>query len=275
MTAMMIKIALFLIFYNNKPELERLLDSFPPKVIDYLIAIDGPFRYNLDMDHTLPQKSDDGSIELIKNSSHKLFNQGVILEYMPGATEFEKRNRYLEICDEKKLRVGIDCGIIVDSDEFFIYPDGIKPLDAWQRFIKNIELEMIKHGSSHNVFGISYEDEAKTDTYKPRIFLKPSEMRYVNNSHFNYYNVKLEQKDVDYFNYYGMTYCQSCLSIIRGGVTLTQDNKLRSEEYLERRKKYQQWLVAYETMVQQSKRYTHEKADAEARQNPATNFDPT
>jgi hypothetical protein len=273
----MIKIALFLIFYNNKEELQRLIKSIPDKVVDYLIAVDGIFQYQAETNPDLPMKSNDGSIELIKDSASK-FNQGVILEYMPGATEFEKRNRYLEICEEKKL-VGIDCGIIVDSDEYFIYDFKIykSQIEAWQRFIKNIELEMIKHGSSHNVFGIPYQEESNPtlDTYKPRIFLKPAEMRYINGSHYNYASIKNEQKDIDYFNYYGMTYCQSCLSIIKGGVTLTQDNKLRSEEYLERRKKYQQWLVAYETMVQQTKKYTHEKADAEARQNPATNFDPT
>src|SRR5215203_4171346 len=176
-----IKIALATIFYQCKDELQRLVDSFPPKVLDSWLCVDGPFRYSLDINPDLPRKSDDGSIDVITESAPK-FNDAVIINHMPGATEFDKRNTYLENCSTLK---DIDVIIIVDSDEFFTYAPGVDPLSAWQRFIKNIELEMIQH-PHHNVYGIPYvQGDSPSDTYKPRIWVNPSQVRYINNSHYH------------------------------------------------------------------------------------------
>ena len=181
------KIALFLIFYNNKKEIQRLLNSIPDKVVDYLIAVDGPFRYNLDMNPDLPMKSDDGSLEVLTDSAPK-FIESVIISYRPGATEFDKRNTYLEICNKK---IHVDVGIVTDSDEYFIYPpEDRKPGRCWDILKQDLELEKIKNSNErHNVYGIRWTEEGDIDTYKPRIWFYPGEMRYINGSHYHYANI--------------------------------------------------------------------------------------
>lgn len=263
------KIAIATIFYQNKLELQRLVDSIPDNVVDYWICIDGPFRYNLDMNPDLPHKSNDGSIDLIMESRFK-FNYGIVLHYKAGSTEFDKRNAYLENCQ----KLGIDCLLIIDSDEYFIYDDGKTPLQCWQRFIKNIELEAIKH-PHHNVFGIrTYDPIHKLESYCPRIWLKPHQMRYVYGSHYHYANIETEQRDIDYFKQYRQCYVQNAESIIKGGVSLAHSQDLRSEEYQKRRKQYQQYLVRYEELTQ-SHKFTPQECDRMAKDNPSSNFNPS
>ena len=263
------KIALATIFYNNCAELQRLVDSIPPKVVDNWIAVDGPFRYNLDINPDLSHKSNDGSIKVIFDSAPK-FNGSIILHHKPGATEFDKRNTYLENCS----KLGdIDVIIIVDSDEYFIYPPGITPLQAWQRFRKDMEILLIQN-RHHNVYGIQYEQaDSPSDTYKPRIWVNPAKMRYLNGSHYHYANVESEQKDIELFKKNRLNYVQQALSIIKGGIILTHDQSLRTKEYQEQRKQYQQYLVRYEELVQ-SYNHDYEEADKLAKQDPSTTFDP-
>jgi hypothetical protein len=262
------KIALATVFYNNRDELQRLVDSIPPGVVDYWITVDGPFRYNLDMNPNLSHKSDDGSLMVLHNAAVK-FNSNVIINYKEGATEFDKRNTYLENCE----KIGdIDAIIIIDSDEYFTYSPGLDPVEAWRRLRKNIELEMIKH-PHHNVYGIEAVEGKDTQTYRPRIWTNPAKMRYVYGSHYHYANIIDEQKDIENFAKYKQTYCQAALSVIKGGVLLTQNQDLRTKEYQEQRKKYQQYLVRYEELVQ-SHKYTHEEADKMAKDDPATTFEP-
>ena len=68
-------------------------------------------------------------------------------------------------------------------------------------------------------------------------------------------------------------YCQHAAKIIKGGIILTHDQSLRTEEYQQQRKQYQQYLVTYEEKIQ-SYKYTHEEADRLAKENPATGFNP-
>ena len=197
------KIALATIFYNNKAELQRLVDSIPDKVIDLWITVDGPFRYNLDMNPDLPHKSDDGSFMVINNAAPK-FNDSIIIHHKPGATEFDKRNTYLENCS--KLG-NIDVLIIVDSDEYFIYPPGITPLDAWQRFRKDMEILIIQN-QHHNVYGIQYSQaDSPSDTYKPRIWVNPAKMRYTNGSHYHYSNIETEKDIIETFKQNKINVC--------------------------------------------------------------------
>jgi hypothetical protein len=264
------KIALATIFYQCAKELQRLVDSIPDKVIDYWICVDGPFRYNLDRHPDLPHKSDDGSLTVISDAAPK-FNYNVIINYKyGGATEFDKRNTYLENCE----KLGdINVIIIVDSDEYFIYNHGIDPVEAWNRLRKNIEIEMIQH-PFHNVYGIPYaQKDSPSDTYKPRIWTRPEKMRYINGSHYHYANIENEQQDIETFKQNRLNYVQQARSIIKSGVIMTHDQSLRTKEYQERRRQYQQYLVSYEERIQ-SYKHTHEEADRLAKENPATSYDP-
>ena len=87
-------------------------------------------------------------------------------------------------------------------------------------------------------------------------------------------NMETEKKDVDYFNSFGSTYCQYAAKIMRGGVSLTHDHTLRSQDYQERRKQYQHYLVKYEELIQTGK-YSQEECDRMAKANPKTDFEPT
>lgn len=260
------KIAIATIFYQNKTELQRLADSIPPNVIDYWICLDGPFRYNLEVNPDLPHKSEDGSIATIMQSRTK-FNYGVVLHYKAGSTEFDKRNTYLENCE----KLGIDCLLIVDSDEYFIYDKGKTPLECWQRFLKNIELEMIKN-PHHNVYGIQYIDEHGTDTYKPRIWMHPEKMRYINGSHYHYANIIDEADTLTQFKQNKVNYVQHAASIIKGGVILTQDHKLRSDDYMKKRDDYQKYLNTFEELIQ-SYRFSMDEAHKMAKERHSDDDD--
>lgn len=265
----MIKIALATIFYQCKDELQRLVDSIPPKVLDLWITVDGPFRYNLDMNPNLSHKSNDDSLKVIYDSAPK-FNDSIMIHHKPGSTEFDKRNAYLEDC----TKLGnIDVLIIVDSDEFFIYPPGIKPLDAWQRFRKDMEILIIQN-QHHNVYGIQYSQaNSPSDTYKPRIWVNPAKMRYTNGSHYHYANIETEKDTIETFKQNKINYVQQAASIIKGGIILTHDQSLRTEEYQQQRKQYQQYLVRYEELIQ-SYKHDDREADKIAKDEPATGFNP-
>lgn len=257
------KIGLFLIFYNNKEEINRLIESIPKDAIDVVIAIDGIFRYIHEKYPNLPELSNDGSRQLLVNSEKFL----TCLVDKSKSTEYEKRNAYLEICD----KFDIDVGIVTDTDEYFIYEKGVEPIEAWNRFRKNLEIQMIQK-THHNCYGIRYF-EGDADTYKPRIWIRPNNMRYIKGSHYHYADVVREAQDIEYFNRMGSTYCQHAASIIKP-VILTHDHSLRDQEYLERRKQYQQYLVAYEELVQSGK-YSEQECDRMAKAKPKEDFEPT
>ena len=124
----------------------------------------------------------------------------------------------------------------------------------------------------HNVYGIQYEQaDSPSDTYKPRIWVNPAKMRYLNGSHYHYANVESEQKDIELFKKNRLNYVQQALSIIKGGIILTHDQSLRTKEYQEQRKQYRQYLVRYEELVQ-SYNHDYEEADKLAKQDPANNI---
>ncbi len=265
------KIAIATIFYNSVIEIIRLLDSIPKDVIDYFIAVDGIFKYTKEKYPELPELSHDGSRDTIVSrhiDDHKFVT---VLIDKPNCTEFEKRNYYLEICE----KLGdVDVLLIVDSDEYFQYDVGtIDPKECWQRFRKNLEFEIRKFGN-HNVFGIpTYDCASGTKSYCPRIFVNPHEMRYLNNSHYHYGNITREAKDIEYFKSQGLNYVQHAAAIIKG-LTLAHDHSLRSQEYQERRKDYQRYLVKFEELIQTYK-YTSEQAHEIAKNQPKSDFEPT
>jgi hypothetical protein len=261
-----LKIALFLIYYNNRAEIERLVNSIPKGAIDVLIAIDGIFLYSSETNPNLPEISTDGSRELLINQQHKFT---ICLHDSPKSTEFQKRNKYLELCEH----FGIDVGIVTDSDEYFIYPDNNNedPISCWNKFKKNLELEIIKR-PNHNVYGIRFL-ESDVDTYKPRIWVKPAQMRYLYNSHYMYGNIITEKKDIELFKQNKICYTQQAMSIIKG-ITLAHDHTLRDPNYLQRRKEYQQYLTKFEELVQ-SHRFDSATAHKMAKQVPSSDFSPS
>src|SRR5688500_18866600 len=100
------KIAIATIYYNSFEEINRLLDSIPKGAVDYFIGVDGPFKYikeKVDSEtvYTMPTYSTDGSTQSILEH-WKYTNKfiPVIVEKGENATEFEKRNAYLETAEK-------------------------------------------------------------------------------------------------------------------------------------------------------------------------------
>ena len=257
---MVITLALGTLYYNSKPELQRLLDSLPYNSgPDYIIAIDGIFKYNKEVHPELPLHSNDGSTELLrsyKRSNVKIINAG-------GKTEYEKRNRYLEMCE----KLDIDYLIICDSDEYFIYEDLDcscirKRAKAWQKFRNNFEAEASYYNGHQNVFNIQmYEPRENIKQNRPRCWYKPGEMRYLFRSHYHYGNVVRDTEAIDWAVRQGRTYLQYSKSVIKdGNIILANDLSLRNATELERRTKYQKYLINYEALVQTDQRMEEDKA---------------
>lgn len=251
------KIAIATIFYNNALELKRLLDSIPKGAIDYFIGVDGIFKYTKEQNPELSDLSDDGTQNfLLECSTSEYVDRFTrVIVSKTNSTEFEKRNTYLKVCEDLG---DVDVLIITDTDEFFVYNEGTSPEQSWQRFKKNLEFEIRKY-PGHNVYGIDFTDECGTRTYKPRVWVNPSEMRYIYGSHYHYANVQTENGDIERFRQNGICYLQQAQAIIKG-LTLKHDHSLRSEEYLKRREQYQKYLISYESIIQQHK-YSEEEAD--------------
>jgi hypothetical protein len=249
----MLKIAIGCIFYNCYEELKRLVDSIPNGFIDYFIGIDGIYRYNKEQDPNLPDLSNDGSRKVILDhgGGHKYT---AVLQHKPNVTEYEKRSQYLDLCQH----LNIDVLLIVDSDEFFIYPDGVKPDEAFHIFKRNLELIIKKH-QGHNVFGMrTLNIHDKLESYKPRIWYKPGEMRYLSGSHYHYANVITEADTINTFEVNGINYCQHCESVVKG-IILAHDHSLRSKEQTQRHDDYIEYLKRFEGLVQ-SHKYSLEQA---------------
>ena len=267
------KIAVATIFYNSKAELERLINSIPDKAIDWFIGIDGIFKYTKEQNPELPELSNDGSNEIIINdligNIGRITNIASYRFNMPNSTEYEKRNKYLEICKSME----IDYLIIVDSDEYFIYNEGITPERSWQIFRRNFEQLAEKNAFRHNVFSIrSWDVASNSEAVRARCWYNPGDMRYIHNSHYHYYNEKTEQKDLEHCIQNRLTYCQSTRGVIKG-LTLAHDHSLRTKEQLRLREQYQRYLITYESLVQNG--YKPDEAHRLAKLNPSKDFNPT
>jgi hypothetical protein len=125
----------------------------------------------------------------------------------------------------------------------------------------------------HNVYGIPYL-EGDADTYKPRIWVNPSKMRYINGSHYHYANVETEQDTIETFKQNRINYVQQADKIIKCGITMTHDHSLRSKDYQKRREEYQKYLVRFEELTQ-SYKYTQQECHEMAKANPKSDFEPT
>ena len=265
------KIAIATIFYNSNKELFRLLESIPPNVVDYFIGVDGIFKFTKEAYPDMPDLSasiDRLGLMLYAGDIKKCIT---ILVDKPNSTEFEKRNAYLEECEQLQ---DVDALLIIDSDEFFTYEPGTKPEDSWNTFKNNLELAIKKTAGEHNVFGIrTYDPITKVDSYCARVWYKPHEMRYTNGSHYHYANIIREKDTIEQFRNNKINYQQQAHCIIKG-LTLGHDHSLRTKEYLDQRSVYQRYLVRYEELVQ-SYRFDHDTCHEMAKQNPKNDFDPT
>lgn len=234
------KIALLNIFYNNRPELERLCNSIPPNCIDYFIAIDGLFGYTAEKNPDLPLLSNDGSRELLLNQ--KKFKTCIF--DMPKSIEVDKRNKYLELSEKYDITVGI----ILDSDELFYYYDK-DPVEQWTKFRSEIE-NLAKINPKHNVYSIKciLSDDYALMEYH-RVWYRPGEMRYYRNSHYHYLNMKNGEYESVKNN--KTMHTQQSIATIKS-LFLRHNHSFRTNEQMQQRREYQHYLINYELLVQKN-----------------------
>jgi hypothetical protein len=222
-----VTIAAGIVFFDDEKGLQRCLHSIQ-SYVDLIIAIDGKFKY-FDDDH---DTSIDNSRKVVES-----FSNAVYYCY-PNLTEIDKRNKYLEIAGIKE----IDFLLVIDSDEYAVIDR-----DEFSKYLTQIKeyktgaLLDDKMKDTPDVYGIKIFEKhfEKPDfireRYIERILYKPSKLRY----QFIHCNL------VDVNNLSRNFTTRKYTSEING-ITLYNDDDLRSSHYLQRSVHYQRDLLENE-----------------------------
>jgi hypothetical protein len=220
-------IAAAIVFFDDEKGLQRCLNSIQ-SYVDLIIAIDGKFKYFED-DHDL---SIDNSRKVVESFSNAVYY------YYPNLTEIDKRNKYLEIAGIKE----IDFLLVIDSDEYAVINK--------KEFSKNLaKIKEYKTGApvddktkdTPDVYGIKIFEKhfEKPDfirkRYIERIFYKPAKLRY-HLIHCNLVDVDNPTRNFTTRNYTSEI----------NGITVYNDDDLRSNHYLQRSMQYQSNLLENE-----------------------------
>ena len=220
-------IAAGIVFFDDEKGLHRCLSSIQ-SYVDLIIAIDGKFKY-FDDDHDL---SIDNSRKVVES-----FSNAVYYCY-PNLTEIDKRNKYLEIAGNQ----GIDFLLVIDSDEYAVI--NISEFSRNLAKIKEYKTGAPVDGKIRDipdVYGIKIFEKhfEKPDfireRYIERIFYKPAKLRY----HMIHCN--LVDLDDPTRNFTSRKYTSEI-----NGITLYNDDDLRSNHYLQRSIQYQSNLLQSE-----------------------------
>ena len=211
-------------FFDDEKGLQRCLNSIT-SFVDHIIAIDGKFKHFKD-NHDL---SIDNSRKVVESFPN------VVYYCYPNLTEINKRNKYLEIAGTKE----IDFLLVIDSDEHAV-------IDM-NEFSKNLfRIKEYKTGAPVNgktkdtpdVYGIKIFEKyiEKSDfireRYIERIFYKPAKLRY-HLIHCNLVDVNDPTR-----NFTTRKYTSEI-----NGITLYNDDDLRSDHYIQRSIQYQNDLL--------------------------------
>jgi hypothetical protein len=211
----MVTIAAGIVFFDDEKGLQRCLSSIQP-YMDIIIAIDGKFKY-FDDDHDL---SIDNSRKVVESFSNEVYYS------YPNLTEIDKRNRYLEIAGTQ----GIDFLLVIDSDEYAVIN-----IHEFSRNLVKIREHKIgapvdaKTKDIPEVYGIKiFEKHFEKlnfirGRYIERIFYKPAKLRY-QSIHCNLVDVDDPSR-----NFTTRKYTSEI-----NGITLYNDDDLRSNHYLQR-----------------------------------------
>jgi hypothetical protein len=221
-------IAAGIVFFDDEKGLQRCLNSIYP-FVDLVIAIDGKFKHFED-DHDLSIDNSRKVVESFSNAEYYCY---------PDLTEIDKRNKYLEIAGGKE----IDFLLVIDSDEYAV-------IDIKEFFINLAKIKEAKTSDTlvddkikdtPDVYGIKIFEKhfEKPDfireRYIERIFYKPAELRY-HLIHCNLIDVNNPTR-----NFTTRKYTSEI-----NGITLYNDDSLRSNHYLQRSIQYQNNLLQNE-----------------------------
>jgi hypothetical protein len=215
-------IAAGIISFDDERGLQRCMDSIH-EYMDLIIVIDGKFRYFED-DHEISSDNSRDAVESFSNS--------VYCSY-PNLTEIEKGNKYLEFAGDKNM----DLFLVIDSDEFAVVNevDFLLNLDK----LHNSKINSGRRdGDNLDVFGVKiFEKHFEKpnfirERYIERMFYKPGKLRY-QSIHCNLVDIDNPSRNFTTGKYSSELH----------GITLYNDDDLRTNHYLERSVQYQSILL--------------------------------
>jgi hypothetical protein len=223
---MIFRIALVTIFYNDKNSLLRCLNSFNEGV-DLMICIDG--KYPTFPDNNKTGLSIDGSREVVKS-----FKKAILVD-MPNTPEFDKRQKYLQVCEEND----VDILIIGDSDEYVL--EDISNFQVFKEMLTRIIIQRDK--GSKNVYAVPIRQPNGTYIAYPRVWYRPEEMEYYDGRHYFFRNKY--PKDHKLYKENLPHQANHSVNTING-ILLGHDHILRTPEHMASRFQYQVWLERHE-----------------------------
>jgi hypothetical protein len=219
-----VRLAAGIVSFDDERGLRRCLKSIHDHV-DLMIVIDGKFRYFED-DHDI---SIDNSREVVESFSNSVYC------CWPNLTEINKRNKYLEFAGE----MNVEFLLVVDSDEFAVI-DKVEFLNNLEK-LRNLKMTNGSHdggGGNTDVYGIKIFEKhiEKPDyireRYIERLFYKPGKLRY-QSIHCNLVDVDNPSRNFTTGKYSSEIH----------GITLYNDDDLRTSNYLKRSIQYQSLLL--------------------------------
>ena len=222
-----VTVAAGIVFFDDEKGLQRCLRSIQ-SYVDLIIAIDGKFKYFED-DHDFSIDNSRKVVESFPNANYYCY---------PNLTEIDKRNKYLEIAGIKE----IDFLLVIDSDEYAVIDmnEFINNLAEIKNY-KTSALGESKREDTPDVYGIKIFEKhfEKPDfireRYIERIFYKPSKLRY------QFIHCNLVDIDHPSRNFTTRKYTSEI-----NGITLYNDDDLRSNHYLQKSIQYQRGLLESE-----------------------------
>lgn len=184
--------AVGIIFFSDKLGLERTLNSIPRDFMAFCIDGGIPSRGHNGI-------STDGSRDVVKS-----FNNALLID-CPDCSEVDKRNKYLQLCEE----YNIDFLIVIDSDEYIT-----GDIDRFKTNASGFAID------GYNIYGILSKNLYNSEySYRPRLWYKPYEMTYTT-AHYIF-----KRKDAPPNQHYSVT-----SNIYRNidGIRIEHDKSLRS-----------------------------------------------
>lgn len=216
------RIAAGIISFDDERGLQRCMNSIH-EYVDLMIVIDGKFRYFED-DHEISSDNSRDVVESFSNSAYCCY---------PNLTEIEKRNKYLEFAGDKNM----DFLLVIDSDEFAVVNevDFLFNLDK----LRNSKINSGRRdGDNPDVYGVKiFEKHFEKpnfirERYIERMFYKPGKLRY-QSIHCNLVDIGNPSRNFTTGKYSSELH----------GITLYNDDDLRTNHYLEKSVQYQSILL--------------------------------
>jgi hypothetical protein len=113
--------------------------------VEYVLCVDGKYSYNT---HNEAPLSTDGSREYILSIAKEFEGRGISLIDAPNLTEAKKRQVYVDATKE----YGIDCLLILDSDEYVFCADWFKfRHECYQKII-------VRDGGKWQIYNIPFRE---------------------------------------------------------------------------------------------------------------------